>query len=102
MTIKYTNIIHSKELKNLPKLGYLFGKFTIWQPCRDAGKTRKSFPILKVNRRNELFNYFPIVTVSQSVAFFIRELRSFIIFQKMKLMVCIFTAHQNITHFKSS
>jgi hypothetical protein len=31
-TIKYTNIFHSKALQNLPKLGFLVRKYTIWQP----------------------------------------------------------------------
>jgi hypothetical protein len=33
MVIKYTNIFHSKALQNLPKLGFLVWKQTIWQPC---------------------------------------------------------------------
>jgi hypothetical protein len=32
MTIKYTNIFHSKALQNLPKLGVLVWKTGIWQP----------------------------------------------------------------------
>jgi hypothetical protein len=32
MTIKYTSIFHSKALQNLPKLGFLVWKQTIWQP----------------------------------------------------------------------
>jgi hypothetical protein len=30
----YTKIFHSKTLQNLPKLGFLVWKQTIWQPCR--------------------------------------------------------------------
>jgi hypothetical protein len=30
--VKYTSIFHSKNLQNLPKLGYLVWKLTIWQP----------------------------------------------------------------------
>jgi hypothetical protein len=30
---KYINIIQSKALQNLPKLGFLVWKETIWQPC---------------------------------------------------------------------
>jgi hypothetical protein len=32
MTLKYTNILHSKALQNLPRLGFLVLKYTIWQP----------------------------------------------------------------------
>jgi hypothetical protein len=32
MAIKYTNIFYCKTLQNLPKLGFLFSKYTIWQP----------------------------------------------------------------------
>jgi hypothetical protein len=31
--IKYKNIFHSKVLQNLPKLGFLVWKQTVWQPC---------------------------------------------------------------------
>jgi hypothetical protein len=27
------NILHCKTLQNLPKLGFLVRKYTIWQPC---------------------------------------------------------------------
>jgi hypothetical protein len=30
--IKYTNIFNCKTLQNLPKLGFLVSKNTIWQP----------------------------------------------------------------------
>jgi hypothetical protein len=33
MAIKYINIFQSRPLQNLPKLGLLAGKETIWQPC---------------------------------------------------------------------
>jgi hypothetical protein len=39
VSIKYTNIFHCKTLQNLPKLGCLVWKRTIWQPCRRC-KTR--------------------------------------------------------------
>jgi hypothetical protein len=32
MVIKYTKIFHSKTVQNLPKLGFLVWKQTIWQP----------------------------------------------------------------------
>jgi hypothetical protein len=32
MAIKCINIFQSKALKKLPKLGFLVGKYTIWQP----------------------------------------------------------------------
>jgi hypothetical protein len=32
MAIKYTNIFHYKTLPNLPKMGFLVWKYTIWQP----------------------------------------------------------------------
>jgi hypothetical protein len=32
MIIKYNNIFHSKAIQNLPKLGFLVWKQTIWQP----------------------------------------------------------------------
>jgi hypothetical protein len=32
MVIKYNNIVHSKALQILPKLGFLVWKQTIWQP----------------------------------------------------------------------
>jgi hypothetical protein len=31
--VKYTIIFHSKTLQNIPKLGFLVLKWTIWQPC---------------------------------------------------------------------
>jgi hypothetical protein len=31
MAIKYTNIFHSKTFQNLPKLGFMVWKYTIWQ-----------------------------------------------------------------------
>jgi hypothetical protein len=33
MAIKYSNIFQSKAIQNLPKLGLLVWKQTIWQPC---------------------------------------------------------------------
>jgi hypothetical protein len=33
MAIKYINIFQSRALQNLPKLGFLVRKETIWQPC---------------------------------------------------------------------
>jgi hypothetical protein len=33
MAIKYTNLYQFRALRNLPKLGYLVWKYTIWQPC---------------------------------------------------------------------
>jgi hypothetical protein len=33
MDIKFTNIFHCKTHQNLPKLGFLGWKYTIWQPC---------------------------------------------------------------------
>jgi hypothetical protein len=35
ITIKYTSIFYSKVLQNLPKLGFLVWKQTIWQPWSD-------------------------------------------------------------------
>jgi hypothetical protein len=32
MVIKYTKIFRSKTFQNLPKLGFLVWKQTIWQP----------------------------------------------------------------------
>jgi hypothetical protein len=32
IVIKYTNTFHSKALQNLPQLGFLVRKCTIWQP----------------------------------------------------------------------
>jgi hypothetical protein len=32
MAIKYTNSVDFKALQNLPKLGFLVWKYTIWQP----------------------------------------------------------------------
>jgi hypothetical protein len=32
MAVKYSSIFHSKALQNLPKLGFLVWKQTIWQP----------------------------------------------------------------------
>jgi hypothetical protein len=34
MALKYRNICHCKSLHNLPKLGFLVWKYTIWQPWR--------------------------------------------------------------------
>jgi hypothetical protein len=33
LSVKYTKIFHSMAFKNLPKLGCLVWKYTIWQPC---------------------------------------------------------------------
>jgi hypothetical protein len=33
MVIEYTNLFHFQPLQNLPKLGFLVLKYTIWQPC---------------------------------------------------------------------
>jgi hypothetical protein len=33
MAIKYINIFLSETLKIFPKMGFLVGKQTIWQPC---------------------------------------------------------------------
>jgi hypothetical protein len=33
MAIEYSKIFHSNTLQNLPKLGFLVSKRTIWQPC---------------------------------------------------------------------
>jgi hypothetical protein len=34
MTIKCKPIFHSKALQNIPKMGFLVRKYTIWQPCQ--------------------------------------------------------------------
>jgi hypothetical protein len=36
LAIKYANLFHFKALQNLPKLGFLDWKDTIWQPCIQA------------------------------------------------------------------
>jgi hypothetical protein len=36
MVMKYTNIYHSKALQNVPKLGFLVRKQTIWQTWRQS------------------------------------------------------------------
>jgi hypothetical protein len=33
MVIKYAKIFHCKTVQNLPKVGFLIRKQTIWQPC---------------------------------------------------------------------
>jgi hypothetical protein len=33
----YTSIFHYKALQNLPKLGFLVWKQTIWKPCLGPG-----------------------------------------------------------------
>jgi hypothetical protein len=43
MGIKYTNIVHSKTLPNLPKLGFLACKYTIWQPWGKLAKKQLTF-----------------------------------------------------------
>jgi hypothetical protein len=44
MAIKYTNSVDFKALQNLPKLGFLVWKYTIWQPWTwDAKNGEKSF-----------------------------------------------------------
>jgi hypothetical protein len=32
MTLKYTNIFHSKGLQTIPKFGFLVCNYTFWQP----------------------------------------------------------------------
>jgi hypothetical protein len=60
VTIKYTIIFHSKALKNLPKLGFLVWKQTIWQPCWRGEKNSGDVLIpwsllsLKTNSRDDL------------------------------------------------
>jgi hypothetical protein len=45
MAIKYTNIFRCKPLQNLPKFGFLVGKFATWQPWRRRKeKKRKQSP----------------------------------------------------------
>jgi hypothetical protein len=34
MEREYTNLFYSKALQNLPDLGFLVWKYTIWQPCK--------------------------------------------------------------------
>jgi hypothetical protein len=36
MAIQIVNIFCCKTLQNLPKLGFLVWKYTIWQPCSEA------------------------------------------------------------------
>jgi hypothetical protein len=33
MPLKYNYNVHCKTLQNLPKQGFLFWKYAIWQPC---------------------------------------------------------------------
>jgi hypothetical protein len=40
---KYNNIFHSKALQNLPKLGFLVRKQTIWQPWYGPAKAIQIF-----------------------------------------------------------
>jgi hypothetical protein len=49
MAIEYTNLSHSKTLQNLPKLGFLVLKYTIWQPCL----AHKKFDVRKNWRRKK-------------------------------------------------
>jgi hypothetical protein len=44
MVIKYTYLFHSKTLQNLPELGFLVLKQTIWQPCMWRARTRSKSP----------------------------------------------------------
>jgi hypothetical protein len=46
----YTNIFHSKALQNLPKLGFLVSKCTIWQPCNTVNSfnEKRSFDEMKL------------------------------------------------------
>jgi hypothetical protein len=43
VTIKCTSIFHSKALQNLPKLGFLVWKQTIWQPWIHGTSVRSLF-----------------------------------------------------------
>jgi hypothetical protein len=43
MVIKYTKIFHCKTIQNLPKLGFLVWKQTIWQPCSRGPNHEKTF-----------------------------------------------------------
>jgi hypothetical protein len=53
MTTKYTSILHSKALPNLPKLRFLVLKQTIWQPCNSQpgwpDELSKILPKMKPN-----------------------------------------------------
>jgi hypothetical protein len=37
VALKYTNIFHSKAFQNIPKLVFLYWKYTIWQPWSTYG-----------------------------------------------------------------
>jgi hypothetical protein len=42
MAIEYTKLYHSKALQNLPKLGLLVSKYTLWQPwCVGENRMRE-------------------------------------------------------------
>jgi hypothetical protein len=57
MSIKHINIFQSKALQNLPKLGFLVLKQTIWQPgaANEIKKKKGSHqkPFLAISHRNE-------------------------------------------------
>jgi hypothetical protein len=66
MAIKYTNIFQSKTLQNLPELGFLVRKQTIWQPCSAAAAAAACFLALLHNnhfkkqrkKRSQIFRRF--------------------------------------------
>jgi hypothetical protein len=49
MATKYRNSFHCKTIQNLPKMGFLFWKYTIWQPWTDRDQ-RVIFSILIFGR----------------------------------------------------
>jgi hypothetical protein len=55
MVIKNTKIFHSKALQNLPKLGLLVWKQTIWQPCLHSPLWTRWEPVAqrKSDEKNE-------------------------------------------------
>jgi hypothetical protein len=48
--IKYTNSVHCQTLQNLPKLGFLVWKYTIWHPWREGVK-RIEWDVCKATKK---------------------------------------------------
>jgi hypothetical protein len=61
MSIKYTKIFHSEAFQNIPQLGFLVRKYTIWQPCLHPNEhLQKHSPFLAIfaTNRRLVFSHF--------------------------------------------
>jgi hypothetical protein len=70
MAIKFTNIFRCKTLQNLPKLGFLVWKYTIWQSCEDPifSLTRTCSRKNRMPSRNTIFDLQASTGISYTIS----------------------------------